>query len=72
MRRWTALLAAALVAIPAAAWAQVTCTKTTRLVTVSDGSCSSTYSVGTIRCADGTVYDSSPALVSETCGSGFA
>ena len=72
MKGPTSLLLAGLIAIPTAALAQVTCTKFTRLVTVSDGACSTTYAIATIRCADGTVYDSSPALVGETCGSGFA
>ena len=72
MKRRTSLLLAGLVIIPAAAVAQVTCTKTTRLVTIADGACSTTYSVATIRCADGNVYTTSPTLVGETCGSGFA
>ena len=54
MKRRTSLLLAGLVIIPAAAVAQVTCTKTTRLVTIADGACSTTYAVATIRCADGT------------------
>ena len=72
MKRRTSLLLAGLVIIPAAAVAQVTCTKTTRLVTISDGACSTTYAVGTIRCADGNVYTTTSTLVGETCGSGFA
>jgi len=58
--------------IPSLVIAQVTCTKKSYLVTVSSGSCSSTYTTGVISCADGSTYDIAPKLVSETCGSSFA
>lgn len=58
--------------VPAMAYAQVTCTKKTFLVTIPSGGCSTTYRTGTISCGDGTTYEIAPTLVSETCGSSLA
>ena len=64
--------AGVLALVPTLVYAQVLCTKKSHLVTVSSGSCSTTYSVGVISCTDGSSYNIAPTLVAETCGSSLA